>query len=79
MQVKHVGECLRWDNATATDHSAAVQYGVPLDSRAINVKTDFAMWMSAIYHDNSTLRDTFINGVYDFLTYGESGESKSSF
>ncbi|KAK9899072.1 putative glutaminase A [Cystobasidium minutum MCA 4210] len=53
----------------------ALPYGVPLDSRAINVKTDFAMWMSAIYHGNSTLRDTFINGVYDFLTYGESGQA----
>lgn len=51
----------------------SVQYGIPLDSRSIDVKTDFAMWMSAIYHTNSTLRDLFINGVYDFLDYGESG------
>lgn len=36
------------------------------------------MWMSAIYHTNSTLRDLFINGVYDFLVQGESGEFQTA-
>lgn len=51
----------------------AVPYGIPLDSRSQRTKTDFALWMAGVYDSNSTLRDAFINGVVDFLAYGETG------
>jgi hypothetical protein len=52
----------------------AEPYGVPLDSRGEGVKSDFALWMAATYNDNATLRDTFVDGVWNFLNYGQTGE-----
>lgn len=53
----------------------AVPYGVPLDSQSDGSKTDFSLWMAGIYHDNSTMRDIFIEGVYDYLVFGSSGQA----
>lgn len=52
----------------------AEAYGVPLDSRGEGIKSDFALWMAAAYNDNATLRDTFVDGVWNFLNYGQTGE-----
>ena len=53
----------------------AVPYGVPLDSQSDGSKTDFSLWMAGVYHDNSTMRDIFIEGVYDYLVFGSSGQA----
>lgn len=54
---------------------ALVPYGVPLDSQSDGSKTDFSLWMAGVYHDNSTMRDVFIEGVYDYLVFGSSGQA----
>jgi hypothetical protein len=52
-----------------------VPYGIPLDSQSDGTKTDFSLWMAGTYYDNATLRDTFIDGVYNFLSYGSNGQA----
>lgn len=53
----------------------AVPYGIPLDSQGQGTKTDFSLWMAGAYQDNTTLRDIIIDGVYNFLAYGQNGQA----
>jgi Domain of unknown function (DUF5127)/Domain of unknown function (DUF4965)/Domain of unknown function (DUF1793)/Domain of unknown function (DUF4964) len=44
------------------------QFGTPLDLRHSYTKADWALWTAAWQHDHPSVRDAFVNDVFDFVT-----------
>lgn len=55
---------------TAWYGTVTTLYGVPLDTRSANTKSDWQMWTAAFMTDTS-MRDTFITSVLNYASNGQ--------
>lgn len=62
-----------YESQTAWYSTVMTPYGVPLDTRHTYTKSDWQMWTAAIM-TNTTVRDGFISGLYNFAQDGASNQ-----